>query len=295
MGSCGGEASSLDEMIKMQEKILERKLLEMVEEDLGFYDITTAFTPSRRVEAEIIAKDAGIVSGIYELHTLFNLFNIKSKSRLRDGERIKRNQRIFSLKGNSRDILIVERIALNILSRMSGISSLTRKFINRVEKINPKIRIAATRKTSPLFSYFEKKAVKVAGGDTHRLSMGDEVLIKDNHLKLFGGVERALRIAKKETSFSHKIEIEVNEVKDAILAARNGADIIMLDNMSIREIKKVVSELEKMGLRENVILEVSGGINLENISDYAKTNVDVISIGALTHSAPALDFSLEIL
>ena len=279
----------------MQEKILERKLLEMVEEDLGFYDITTAFTPSRRVGAEIIAKDPGIVSGIYELHILFNLFNIKSKSRLRDGERIKRNQRIFSLKGNSRDILIVERIALNILSRMSGISSLTRKFINRVEKINPKIRIAATRKTSPLFSYFEKKAVKVAGGDTHRLSMGDEVLIKDNHLKLFGGVENALRTAKKETSFSHKIEIEVNEVKDAILAARNGADIIMLDNMSIREIKKVVSELEKMGLRENVILEVSGGINLENISDYAKTNVDVISIGALTHSAPALDFSLEIL
>lgn len=294
MGPCGGKASSLDEMIKMHEKILERKLLEMMEKDIGFYDITTAFTPNKKVKAAIIAKEKGIVSGIHELQILFNLFNIKSMSRLKDGERIKRNQKIFSLKGNSRDILIVERIALNILSRMSGISSLTKKFVNKAEKINPKIRIAATRKTTPLFSYFEKKAVKVAGGDTHRLSLGDAVLIKDNHLKLFGGVEKALRTAKKETSFSHKIEIEVNEVKDALLAARNGADIIMLDNMSVREIKKVVSELEKRGLKKNVILEASGGITLKNISNYAKTNVDVISIGALTHSAPALDFSLRI-
>lgn len=277
------------------EKILEKRLLEMVEEDLSFYDITTVFTPNKRVKAAIIAKDKGTVSGVYELQVLFNLFNIKSRNKVKDGDRIKKNQKIFSLIGNSRDILIVERTSLNILSRMSGITTLTKEFITKTKRINPKIRIAATRKTTPLFSYFEKKAVKVAGGDTHRLSLGDEVLIKDNHLMLFGDVENALRTAREETSFSHKIEIEVKKVKDALISAESKADIIMLDNMSIREIKKVISELEKRNLRNKVILEASGGVTLENISDYAKTKVDVISIGSLTHSAKALDFSLNIL
>ncbi|MEA3254628.1 MAG: carboxylating nicotinate-nucleotide diphosphorylase [Candidatus Altiarchaeota archaeon] len=279
----------------MNEKILEKKLLRMVEEDVGFYDITTAFTPKKKVEAEITARDSGVVSGIYELQVLFNLFNIKSTSGLKDGGEIKRNQRIFSLRGNSRDILLVERTALNILSRMSGISSLTREFVNKAGKINPEIKIAATRKTTPLFGYFEKKAVKVAGGDTHRLGLGDEVLIKDNHLKLFGGVDEALRVAKRETSFTHKIEIEVNTLSDAVLAAKSGVDVVMLDNMSVGEVRKVVSALEEINLRGDVILEASGGITPRNISDYAKSDVDVVSIGALTHSAPALDFSLEIL
>ena len=275
--------------------LLEKKLFKVVEADVGFYDITTAFTPQRRVEAEITAGGSGVVSGIYELHSLFNLFSIKSTSGLKDGDEIKRNQIVFSLRGNSRDILLVERAALNILSRMSGISSLTREFVNNAGKINPKLKIAATRKTTPLFGYFEKKAVKVAGGDTHRLGLGDAVLIKDNHLKLFGGVDEALRVAKRETSFTHKIEIEVNTLSDAVLAAKSGADVVMLDNMSVGGVRAVVSALEELNLRGDVILEASGGITLGNISDYAKSGVDVISIGALTHSAPALDFSLEIL
>jgi nicotinate-nucleotide pyrophosphorylase (carboxylating) len=280
----------------MQQKILERKLLGMVEEDLGLYDLTTVFTPCRKVRAKIIARDLGVVCGIYELQILFNLFNIKSETPLKDGDKIRRNQEIFSLKGNSKDILTVERTALNILSKMSGVGTLTREFVGKVQGVNPKIRIAATRKTTPLFGYFEKKAVKAGGGDTHRLGLGDEVLIKDNHLRLFGDdVAKAIKTAKKETSFSHRIEIEVDNVGDALTAAKTGADIIMLDNMSVGEIKKTVSALEKEGLRGDVLLEVSGGITLENISGYAKTGVDVISTGALTHSAPALDFSLRIL
>ena len=279
----------------MQGKILEKKLLEMLREDVGFSDITTAFTPKRKVRAEIIAKDEGIVSGISELGQLFRSFNIEAACRLRDGGRVKKKQAIYSLEGDSRDILIVERTALNILSRMSGISTLTRKYVDAASLGDPRVRIAATRKTTPCFAYFEKKAVAAGGGDTHRLSLQDEVLIKDNHLRLFGSVAEALKAAKKETSFTHKIEIEVSTAKDAIIAAENGADIVMLDNMPAAEIKRTVKQMEAKGVREKVLIEASGGINLENVAEYARTGVDVISIGRLTHSAPALDVSLEIL
>ena len=268
----------------------------MVEEDIGPCDITTTFAPDKKVKAEIVAKDDGVISGISELLVLFKLFSIKARPLLKDGDKVKKKQRIFLLDGRSRDILVVERTAINILSRMSGISTLTRQYVAKASAANPKIRVAATRKTTPLFGYFEKKAVKIGGGDTHRLGLYDLVLIKDNHLRLFkDNVGSALKAARKETSFSHKIEIEAKKIEDALLAAEYGADIIMLDNMSVSEIKKAVSGLEKMGLRGRLLLEASGGINLENIGEYAKTGVDILSIGRLTHSAPSLDISLEIL
>ena len=279
----------------MDEKILEKKLLGMIREDVGFSDITTAFTPNRKVKAEIIARDAGIVSGISELRALFRLFSIEAKCGLKDGDAVKKKQAIFSLKGNSRDILIVERTALNILSRMSGISTLTKKYVDAAANANPKIRIAATRKTTPFFGFFEKKAVAAGGGDTHRLSLQDAVLIKDNHLRLFGSVSEALKAARKETSFAHKIEIEVTSSKDAITAAENGADIVMLDNMTVAGIRQTIKKLEEKGLRNKVLIEASVGVSLENMAGYAKSGVDAISVGRLTHSAPALDMSLEIL
>ncbi len=279
----------------MHAKILEQRFLNMVEEDLGLYDITTEFVRDRKIRAEIIAKSKGIVSGIYELKILFRVFGIKAKEHFKDGEEITNKQKIFSLRGGCKDILTVERTALNILSRMSGITTLTNEFIVKAKKTNPLIKIAATRKTTPLFGYFEKKAVRIGGGDTHRLNLSDAVLIKDNHLKLFDGIAVAVKTAKKNTSFTHKIEIEVSNIKDAILAARNDVDIIMLDNMSVADVEKTIYELKKEGLREKVILEVSGGINLDNIQNYAATGVDVLSIGILTHSAPSMDFSLEII
>ena len=284
----------------MHHKILERKLLDMIEEDTGFHDITSTIVPDRVVKAEIISKSEGTISGISELKILFTLFKIDiieppvSEKPIMDGDNIKRNQKIFNLSGNSRDILVVERTALNILSRMSGVSTLTREFIKKARKTNPTIRIAATRKTTPLFGYFEKHAVRIAGGDTHRHGLGDLVLIKDNHLVFFGGVKSALQGAMEKTSFTHKIEIEVNNIDDAILAAGTGADIIMLDNMPVTDVREAVSGLKRNNLRNRVIVEASGGINLENIGEYAKTGVDVISIGAITHSAPALDFSLDL-
>jgi nicotinate-nucleotide pyrophosphorylase (carboxylating) len=280
----------------MNELQLEKRFLQMVEEDIGPCDITAAFSPDKKVKAEIIAKDDGIVSGIQELLVLFKLFSIRAKPLLKDGDRVKKKQRIFLLEGNSRDILVVERTAINVLSRMSGISTITRQYVTKASSANPKVRVAATRKTTPLFGFFEKKAVAAGGGDTHRLGLYDLVLIKDNHLRLFkDSVGSALKAARKETSFSHKIEIEAKKIEDALLAAEYGADIIMLDNMSLSEAKKAVSGLEKLGLRSKLLLEVSGGINLENIAEYAKTGVDIISIGRITHSAPSLDMSLEIL
>ncbi len=280
----------------MNDRLLEKRLMQMVGEDLGPCDITTAFTPDKKVKAEIVAKEDGIVSGISELSALYRLFSIKAQVLLSDGQKVKKKQRIFLLEGNTKDILVTERTAINIISRMSGIATITKKYVDKAASANPKIRVAATRKTTPLFGFFEKKAVTAGGGDTHRLGLYDLVLIKDNHLRVFGdNAASALKAARKETSFSHKIEIEVRKAEDAYLAAEYGADIVMLDNMSVPETKKIVSGLEKRGLRSRVLLEVSGGITLENIGEYAKTGVDVLSVGRITHSAPALDMSLEIL
>lgn len=280
----------------MNDLMLEKRFLQMVEEDYGPCDITTAFTPDKKVRAELVAKEEGIVSGITELTVLFRLFSINARSMVKDGEKIKKKQRLFLLDGLSRDVLLVERTALNVLSRMSGISTLTAQYVKTAREADPKVRVAATRKTTPLFGVFEKTAVQAGGGDTHRMGLYDMVLIKDNHLKLFkDNVGSALKAARKETSFSHKIEIEIKNIEDVVDAAEYGADIIMLDNMSVAEVKRAVAGLEKEGLRRRVLLEVSGGISLENIGDYAKTGIDVISIGRLTHSAPALDISLEIL
>jgi nicotinate-nucleotide pyrophosphorylase (carboxylating) len=280
----------------MNDLLLEKRFLRMVEEDNGPCDITTAFTPDKKVKAELVAKDDGVVSGIAELIVLFKLFSIKARPMVKDGDKIKKKQRLFLLEGMSRDILVVERTAINLLSRMSGISTLTAQYAAKAASANPKIRIAATRKTTPMFGFFEKRAVAVGGGDTHRLGLYDLVLIKDNHLRLFkDSVASVLKAARKETSFSHKIEIEAKKIEDAFIAAEYGADIVMLDNMSVSEVKRAVAGLERKGLRARVLLEVSGGINLENICDYAKTGVDILSIGRLTHSAPSLDISLEIL
>jgi len=271
---------------------LERKLLDVIEEDLGFYDITTAFTPDKKVEAEVVVKESCVIAGVYELSVLFDLFDVEIKDKKNDGNVVKENDIIFRLEGSSHDILCVERVALNILGVMSGIATLTKEIVDKAREVNPGIRVAATRKTTPLFRYFEKKAVMVGGGDPHRMRLDDWVLIKDNHLKLFGNVKEALNSARK--SFGHKIEIEVDNIEDALEAAESGADIVMLDNMEIGRIKETISVLNDRGLRERVIVEVSGGITLDNIHEYASTGVDVVSVGELTHSSKVVDFSLMV-
>ena len=279
----------------MNRNAIKKMLREMVREDAGTGDITSSFTPNKKVSAEIIAKEPCTVAGIKQLEMLFSSFNLKITKSLKDGVKVRKNQRILTLTGQSRNVLVVERTALNILSRMSGIASLTAEIIHEARKGNPKIRVAATRKTTPMFGYFEKMAVKVAGGETHRMGLWDMVLIKDNHLKLFSSVTQALQKAKESTPPDIRIEIEASTPEQAMEAAGAGADIVMLDNFTPKKITEAITLLEKNGLRRGLVLEASGGIGKKNIRRYAKTGVDVISLGMLTHSAKAKDFSLRII
>ena len=176
---------------------------------------------------------------------------------------------------------------------MSGVATATNNVVEKVKKINPNIRVAGTRKTSPALQKFDKVAIAIGGGDTHRFALDDMVLIKDNHIAVVGSVKEALLLAKSKVSFSKKIEIEVENLSDALIACENGADIVMLDNMGPSEVIEVLTVLDDKNLRNNILIEVSGGINEDNILDYAKCDVDIISLGSLTHSTPSLNFSLD--
>ncbi len=272
-------------------------LKQMVYEDIGFEDITSNALIPKDLETKgiIIAKENGIISGIDTVCDLFDEFNVKSSVKKHDGDSVKVNDIIMEITGNARTVLSLERTALNFLMRMSGIATLTFNTIQKIRNINKNIILAGTRKTTPGLQIFEKNAVKVGGGDTHRFRLDDSVLIKDNHIAIVGGIGEAVATAKKNVSFTKKIEIEVESEEGAIEAAKSGADIVMLDNMSPQKIEKVISVLKSKNLRDNILIEVSGGINPENIIEYAKTSADIISTGYITHSARSLDLSLEII
>jgi len=178
---------------------------------------------------------------------------------------------------------------------MSGVATATANLVAIVaSEGHGKTRVAATRKTLPGLRYFEKKAVEIGGGDTHRLRLDDAVLIKDNHLTLAGTIEKCVRMAKSEVSFTKKVEVEATTPAQALEAAKAGADIVLLDNMTPRQVGDSLSLLKSKGLRERILVEASGGITRENIGGYAKAGVDVVSVGTITHSAKAIDMSMEI-
>ncbi|MFH1055033.1 MAG: carboxylating nicotinate-nucleotide diphosphorylase [Candidatus Altiarchaeota archaeon] len=279
----------------MDDRGLGKRVEVMLREDVGSGDVSSSFTPNKRVKAVIISNSSGFVSGVHELQILFKTHHIQVRSHVKDGGVVRRGRVVLTLEGRARDILSVERTALNILSRMSGITTLTRKYADKLRKAGSKAKVAATRKTTPGFRYFEKRAVVLGGGLPHRMGLYDMVLIKDNHLRLFDcDVRRALDAASNAKK-KYKVEIEVASVKDALAAAKSGADILMFDNMQPSSIRKSVALLEKKGLRRRVLLEASGGVTLDNLGAYGMTGVDWISVGRLTHSAEALDFSLEVL
>jgi len=274
-----------------------REIIEMIHQDIGFEDITTnaLIEPGTMIDAHIISREPGILAGIELARDIFEEFSIDTDLIMNDGEKILPNDVLMKMEGDARSILGVERTVLNILMRMSGIATITSDLVTKVHERNSNVKVAGTRKTTPGLQLFEKEAVKIGGGDTHRYRLDDCVLIKDNHIALVGNVKTSVEKAMKYASFTKKIEIEVENIKDALEASIAGADIIMLDNMSPEEVKNVINALENKNLRNKVLIEVSGGINPENIEKYAGTGIDIISTGYITHSVPSLDLSLEII
>nr|WP_269140547.1 carboxylating nicotinate-nucleotide diphosphorylase [Archaeoglobus neptunius] len=266
-------------------------MLNFLEEDMPHGDITPV--PSKNVIAEIIVRESCVLAGVDVARLLFEMVGIKVLNSRNDGEWVKAGEVVLKVGGRANRILQVERLALNLLMRMSGIATTTAKMVELARRVNPKIIIAATRKTTPGFRLFEKMAVEIGGGDTHRFSLSDCVMLKDNHLAVWGGIEKAMEGLK--ASFTKKIEVETKTIEEVLMAAKLGADIVMLDNFTPEMVELAVKKLESERLREKVILEVSGRITPENVEEYASKGVDVISSGYITHSARAIDFSLRVL
>lgn len=273
-------------------KEVERLVALALEEDIGKGDVTTdtLFPEDKRCEAVIMCKENGVLAGLPVARAVFEKLgtSLVWEELKKDGEQIFTGDILVKLCGTPGQILTGERLALNILQRLSGIATLTSKFVKMVEGLD--VKIADTRKTVPGFRALSKYAVAVGGGHNHRMGLYDGILIKDNHIKLTGGIKNAIRIIKNQLNSEYKIEVETTNIEQVEEALEAGADVIMLDNMSDQLMKEAV---ELIG--DKALIEASGGINLERVRQVAEIGVDIISVGALTHSAMALDLSLDML
>jgi len=269
-------------------------LLSFVREDAPSGDITTdaIIPPGTCCSAVIIAKEEGIICGLFEAGRLFTHFGVQVTGACPDGTCVKKGDVVLCVLGKASGILLLERTTLNIIGRMSGIATRTKSYMDRIRSAGSNARVAATRKTSPGMRALDKKAVMLGGGDPHRYSLSDGVLIKDNHLALVP-VTDAIKTARAQSIY-RKIEVEVEDPDAAVAAARAGADIIMLDNMTPDMVIHTLEVLNSGNLRSGRVIEVSGTITDDTILSYAVPGVDIISIGALTHSVRNFDVSLEI-
>ena len=273
------------------------ELKRLLDEDYGRGDRTSESVIPKGVRAKgmILAKDDAIIAGIAEVSTLLKDLRLDVNWKVSEGSSIHVGETIAEVLGDARALLSVERVVLNILGHMSGIATSTRKAIEIVNEINPSTRVAATRKTTPGIRVMEKRAVSIGGGDPHRFDLSEMTMIKDNHITLMGGIAEVIGKLRESKGKTETIEVEVKSVKEALEASKLGANIIMLDNMSIQEVRSSIAQLKEHGLREKVTIEASGGITFENLRDYASTGVDIISMGILTHSSPNIDISMNIL
>jgi nicotinate-nucleotide pyrophosphorylase (carboxylating) len=268
-------------------------LAAFLQEDVGTGDITSDSTipADKNAKAEIICKSDAVVCGLEVAAIIFEMCGCTAKALISDGTKVRKGRRVMLVSGSARGILKGERVALNLIMRMSGIATETRAL---AEKAKP-VKIAATRKTAPGLRYFDKKAVVAGGGLAHRMRLDDMVLIKDNHIALAGSPEECVRMAKASVGSAIKIECEAKSEKEAISAIRAGADIVMLDNFTPAQAAKTIKLITKLGLRKKATIEISGGVNHSNIKKYVKARPDYISMGYVTHSPRAADFSLEII
>jgi nicotinate-nucleotide pyrophosphorylase (carboxylating) len=281
------------------EAILEQALVE----DKATSDVTTAITiePSLRASATIIAKQDCVISGLGCIPRFLEIFarldnrnsgryEVVSHPEIFEGVRVKKGQAIAVIRHNARVILACERVILNLMQRMSGISTATRQYVDAIA--GTKTHILDTRKTVPGLRVLDKYAVRCGGGENHRLDLSDGILIKNNHISLGGGIEKVLKRAHELRTPGQTIDIEVRSFEELETALEYGAESLLLDNMTPAEVKKAVGIVRKRGL--TIPIEASGGILIENIRKYALAGVDYISVGALTHSAIAVDLSMRI-
>ena len=276
--------------------LIEEKLKQFLIEDTSFVDISSKSIPTKSIsQAKIIAKSDGYLSGLEELKILFQILKVDITFKKEDGDQIQNGDIIAELDGKTQDILLGERVALNLLCHMSAITTTTRKFVKIIEDSGKNVKIACTRKTLPGLRLFEKKAVEIGKGDTHRFNLDDMVLLKSTHLRLYqGNIVKLLNDVRSRVSFTKKIEIEIENVNDVLIAVKNKADIIMLDNMNPDKVQDAMNLLKQEKLRKKVIIEVSGNITQENIFDYLISEPDVISTSVLTQKPTEfVDYSLR--
>ena len=269
-------------------------LANFLQEDVGAGDITSdnIIPADLEATAEIVCKSRfAIVCGLEEASMIFDMCGCKNQILVKDGSKVRKGMVVMNVSGYARAILKAERTVLNLLMRMSGIATETR----HMGELAKGITILATRKTAPGLRYFDKKAVVLGGGATHRMRLDDMVLIKDNHLVLASDLAKCIRLARKNVGSSIKVECEAGTKEEALAAVAAEADTVMLDNFTPRQAEETINQIRRMGLRKKVKIELSGGINQYNIRHYSRSRPDFISLGYITHSSRAIDFSLKIM
>lgn len=266
-----------------------------LEEDNAAGDITTQalISQGRKARGYIIAKEPGIVGGLFLVHRIYRLLSkrVNVAVKAKEGDPIKEGQVLVTLSGEARAILAGERTVLNFLQRICGIATYTHKFVQQIRGFRTKI--LDTRKTVPGWRFLDKYAVKMGGGANHRLNLAESFLVKDNHKKICS-LENIIRMMPELKKSKKVIEVEVETIDELNRVLKTRPTVIMLDNMPLKDIAQSVKIVRKLSAGQRPLLEVSGGVNLRNVRNIAKLKVDFISVGAITHSAPALDISLEI-
>lgn len=270
----------------------ERLIRLALEEDIGPGDVTTdtLIEPDRVERATIVAKESFVLAGLELAQEVFRSLDsaMSFDTRSHDGDSVESGDEILKVTGKLHALLTGERTALNFLQRLSGIATFTRKFVDRTRGAG--VRITDTRKTTPGWRKLEKYAVRMGGARNHRFGLYDGILIKDNHIKACGGITEAVERVRKNQGQFLRIEVEVTDLKEVEEALKSGVDIIMLDNMDMNGIKKSIGLIG-----DRALVEVSGGVGLDSVAELAATGVDIISIGALTHSARAVDMSMRVM
>lgn len=269
--------------------IVDKIINDALKEDIPYGDITASaiVTNGSKAKASLIAKEDGIICGLPVFERVFTILgDVTFKSFINEGSSVTKADIIGELYGDALNILMGERVALNLLQKMSGIATLTNKYVKKLEGLNTKL--LDTRKTTANLRILEKYAVKIGGGHNHRFSLSDGILIKDNHIGYAGSIKNAIKLAKENSSFVRKIEVETEYKEQILEAIEAGADIIMLDNMTPNQVKEMVKLIAG-----RAITECSGNITLDTIRSYALSGVDFISSGELTHSVKAFDISLK--